>query len=117
MSTLATIREVRETGDPDAVNELLDEGWELLGVFQRATVLDGRPDAWALYVLGKGGMPGELADVDHVIEVREDKANDLLERKDARLLKVITRKGETDEYPCFIIGRLRKAKFTGNGIH
>ena len=35
----------------------------------------------------------------------------------AVLVKVITRKGEEDEYPCFVIGRPRAAKFDGNGIH
>jgi hypothetical protein len=107
MNTLYPIQELRETGNPEDANELLADGWKLLGVFQRAKVNgDGDREAWALYVLGMGGPLREPNNIDRVREVREDEANDAL-RKGAVLLKVITRKGEEDEYPCFIIGRPR----------
>lgn len=126
MNTLYPIQEIEETGDPENANALLAVGWKLLGVFQRAKVNShGESEAWALYVLGRGEAPRELMHIDRVREVREDEADDAL-RKGAVLLKVITRKGEEDEYPCFIIGRPRAdqlpaaqspKKFNGNGVH
>ena len=106
MKPLDYIQEVQEERDPYDANILLATGWRLLAVIQRATVCDGYPAAWPLYVLGKGNPPSELADIDRVREVRADEADHAL-RKGAVLLKVITRKGEEDEYPCFIIGRPR----------
>lgn len=103
---LTHIQEVRETGDPDEANELIRGGWQLLGIFQRAKDSDGRPAAWALYVLGKPDTSRDITEIVRVKEVREDEADRAL-KSGAVLLKVITRKGEYDEYPCFIIGRPR----------
>ncbi len=106
-ANLSHISEVTELGDPEDVNKFMKEdGWQLLGVFQRAKECDGRPAAWALYVLGRGDTSRALADIGRVAEMgREDAAMAL--KNGAVLLKVITRKGEWGEYPRFIIGQPR----------
>lgn len=100
------IQEVQETGDADEANDLIREGWQLLGIFQRAKESDGCPAAWALYVLGKAGVSCDPQDLESVSELCEDEANRELQ-SGAVLLKVITRKADDDEYPRFIIGRPR----------
>lgn len=106
--SMAHIQEIQETGEPDEANRLIREGWQLLGVFQCADVIDGRLESWAVYVLGTEGAPREPQEIKSVLELCEEEANREL-RSGARLLKVITRKSDGEEYPRFIIGRLRAA--------
>lgn len=102
------IQKVQETGEADEANELIRVGWQLLGIFQQSDVRDGRLESWALYVLGRTGASRDPQDMESVSELCEEDANEELQ-SGAALLKVITRKGEYDEYPRFIIGRPRTA--------
>lgn len=102
------IQKVQQTGDPDEANELIREGWQLLGIFQRAKESDGYPAAWALYVLGKVAASRDPQDMESVSELCEEEANRELQ-SGAVLLKVITRKADDEEYPRFIIGTPRTA--------
>ncbi len=110
MSTnLSHIREVHETGDPDKVNQKLRDGeWQLLGVFQRATECECRPEAWALYVLGRGEPSRDIHDIERVREVDREEADKAL-KNGAVLLKVVTHQDSEGEFARFIIGRPREA--------
>jgi len=98
------IQEVQQTGDPDEANELIREGWQLLGIFQRADVIDGRLESWVLYVLGKGRVSSDPCKIVSVAELCAEEANDEL-LAGAVFLKAITRQVDGEEYPRFIIGR------------
>jgi hypothetical protein len=102
------IKEVQETGDPDEANELIREGWQLLGVFQRAKECECRPAAWALYVLGRGEASRDLHDIGSVETVDCHKADKAL-KNGAALLKVVTHQDSEGEFARFIIGKLRTA--------
>jgi len=108
-ATLSHIQEVYETNDSEEVNQFMRKGgWQLLGVFQRATECDGPSAAWALYVLGRGDTSRDLCDIESVDELARGDADDALQNG-AVLLKVITRRDADEEYARFIIGRPRKA--------
>jgi hypothetical protein len=98
------IQKIQQTGDPDEANELIREGWQLLGIFQRAKESDGFPAAWALYVLGKGRSSSDPCKIVSVAELCAEEANDEL-LAGAVFLKAITRQADGEEYPRFIIGR------------
>ena len=109
-TTLSHIHEVHETGDPDEVNDFIkDGGWQILGVFQRATECDCRPAAWALYVLGRGDASRELPDIARVAEMGREDADKALKNGDV-LLKVVTHQDSEGEFARFIIGRPRQAE-------
>ena len=106
---LSHIHEVHETGDADEVNQFMRRGgWQLLGVFQRATECDGRSSAWALYVLGRGEASRDLHDIESVDTVNGHEADKAL-KHGAVLLKVVTHQDSEGEFARFVIGRPRKA--------
>ena len=108
-ANLSHIHEVHETGDPDEVNQFMKQGgWQLLGVFQRATISDGRQAAWALYVRGRGEAARELPDIESVNTVNCHEADKAL-KNGAVLLKVFTPKDCEGEFARFVIGQPRKA--------
>lgn len=103
-ATSSHIQEVTETGDPDEANQLLGNGWQLLGVFQRATQADCAPAAWALYVLGRADASSIQHDIIRVEELGETGANVALESGGV-LLATIVRKDEYGDHPKFLVGR------------
>jgi hypothetical protein len=108
-TTLSHIHEVHETDDPGEVNQFMWKGgWKLLGVFQRATVADGRQAAWVLYVLGRGDTSRGHHDIESVDTVNCPDADKAL-KNGAVLLKVITQQDSEGEFARFIIGRPREA--------
>lgn len=108
-ANLSHIHEVHETGDPDEVNRLLRGGdCQLLGMFQNSTESNGRPSAWASYVLGRGGASRDLHDIGSVETVDCHEADKAL-KNGAALLKVVTHQDSEGEFARFIIGRPRAA--------
>lgn len=108
-ANLCHIHEVHETGDPDEVNQFMrNGGWQLLGVFQRATEYDGRAAGWAQYVLGRGEASRGLPDIESVDTVNCHEADKAL-KNGAVLLKVLTHQDSEGEFARFVIGTPRKA--------
>lgn len=108
-TNLSHIHEVHETSDPDEVTRMLRYGdWQLLGVFQRATISDGCPSAWPLYALGRGDTSRNLHDIESVDELSRSDADEALQ-DGAVLLKVLTQKDGDGEFARFIIGKPREA--------
>ena len=115
--------EITTTGDRDEADQLVRDGWNLLGVFQVAEESGGRFQQWPCFVLGKSERADDPDAIVEVREVREDDANIML--SDGWLhLRTLTRKGQDDEYPCFVLGRTNRVEperkrrgFVGNGVH
>lgn len=115
MNSFHSIRELRETHDPDEANNWLDDGWTLLGVFQYATVADGRPHANFSYVLARGGTNHSPLDVGSIELLSGGNVNDAL-TNGALLLKVVTQSGNEGEYPRFVVG-WPATPAMDNGVH
>lgn len=115
--------EITTTGDRDEAHQLVRSGWNLLGVFQVADEHDGRFQQWPCFALGKSEHADDPDAIVEVREVWEEDANVMLS-KGWQHLRTVTRKGEEDEYPRFVLGRPRRVKperkrrgFDGIGVH
>lgn len=120
-SPTTTMKAVYETDDADEANKRIQQGWNLLGVFQRATVIEYKQEAWVLYVLGKPG-PAAVKDSIWAVEEawNEKEANRLLGEGCVMLFTYIHKGDDGGEYPRFVFGKPSSAtqpKFTGNGVH